>query len=162
MTALFCAAALLVAARTDRNVFRLPPRVRGLLVGGVLALSAFAFVGLIGNSALAASKEAVAAGDWRNAETEARKARQWMPWSPDPWRQLAEAQIGADDPAGARQSLRQAIAKDSKDWSLWLDYGLLSRGEERRRALARAVELNPLSPEIATTLDALRRTTRRG
>jgi O-Antigen ligase len=148
LAALFSGAALVVAARPDQARV-LSGRIRAALVVAVLALSAFAFVGLMGNNAIAASEDAVDNGNWSEAAAEARKAMDWMPWSPQPWEALAEAQLGTNDLDGARESFRRAIEKDERDWSLWFDLALLSEGAERDRALARAHELNPLDPEIA-------------
>jgi O-antigen ligase len=148
LAALFCGAALVVAARPD-DARLLSRRIRAGLVVVVLALSSFAFVGLMGNNALAASEEAIDDGNWSEAAAEARKARGWMPWSPQPWEALAEAQLGRNDLDGARESFRRALARDERDWSLWFDLALLSEGPERDRALAQAHALNPLDPEIA-------------
>ena len=162
LAALFCGCAILVAARGHGKAITLSPRMRGSLVAATLALSVFAFVGLIGNHALADSRAHVRAGSWSDAETEARTGIRWKPWSSEGWKQLAEAQLGADDLAGARASYKKALEKDPNDWNLWFDYGLLSNGDERRAAIARAQELNPLSPEIAAALEALRQTAQPG
>jgi Flp pilus assembly protein TadD len=74
----------------------------------------------------------------------------FIPWSAEPWRRLGEAQVLAGHLAAARESFRNAIAKDRRDWTLWFELAGASRGGERRRALAEASRLNPLSAEIAT------------
>ena len=116
----------------------------------ILGLSGFVVVTLLGNSALSASSEATAAGTYKQAESEARRAMDFLPWSAEPWRRLGEAEAGANDFAAARLSFRKAIAKESKDWTLWFDLAQVSTGRTQRIALARALRLNPLSPEIAT------------
>ncbi len=162
LTALFCGCAILLAARRDGRPITLSSRMRAGALAATLALSAFALVGLIGNEAISESRAHVRAGEWNDAEAEARTAIRWKPWSSAGWKQLAEAQLGADDLTGAHASYKKALEKDRNDWNLWFDYGLLSEGRERREAIARARELNPLSPEIAVALEALRGTTKRG
>jgi len=117
-----------------------------------MGLAAVAFVGLIGSNALAASEDAANAAppDYAKAESEARKARRWAPWSSEPWQRLGDAQLAEGDAAGARTSFTKAIAKQPKDWELWLSLAEASAGADRRRALAHATRLNPRSTEIAT------------
>jgi hypothetical protein len=148
--ALACAVALL-ALRPTRAAPLVPgPRLR--LAGTVtaLALAGIAFVGLIGSSALAASIDAADATppDYEKAEDEARTARSWARWSSEPWQRLGEAQFGRGELADARVSFRRAIDKEPDDWLLWFRLAEASSGGERRRALAEASRLNPLSPEV--------------
>ncbi len=149
LAGLFCGAALLVAARGDTT----PWEWRGLLRGGALAaavaLTGFALFGLIGNSALASSDSARDDHNWTKAESQARKARRLMPWSPDPWVALGSAQYAAGEVRSARASFRRAVAKDTGDWRLWFDLAAVTTGKERKAALERARRLNPLSAEIA-------------
>jgi Flp pilus assembly protein TadD len=79
----------------------------------------------------------------------------WLPWSAAGWQRLAEAQLGANDRAGAQQSLRRAIAKDPNDWVTWLDLVAVARGQAQTDALVQASRLNPLSPEIAQVYSAV-------
>jgi Flp pilus assembly protein TadD len=154
MTALFCGAALLIAARRDEA----SPLSRGLriaLVVLVLGLAAGAFVGVIGNEPLAAARRAAEAGNWREAERQARKAMRWMPWSSEPWQVAGEAQVALGELETARATLRTAIDKDPDDWELWLDLSLASKGRERREAASRALRLNPLGPELASARNLL-------
>jgi tetratricopeptide (TPR) repeat protein len=165
LTALFCGAALLVAARDERTK-PISTRFRAGGLAAAFVLAAFAFVGLVGNSALAASEEAARAGDVERAEAEARKAARWAPWSSAPWEQLAEVRFARGAAAAARASLRKAIEKDPRNWSLWYELALRSDTKAAQRvALARARRLNPLSPEIdqlrAALASARRRAARR-
>jgi hypothetical protein len=112
-------------------------------------MAAFGFVALIGNSAASASSTAAESGNWRKAESEARRASTWLPWSSDPWRLLGEAQVGAKDLVAARASFRKAIARDRREWTLWYELALASQGTAQLQALAEASRLNPRSPEIA-------------
>jgi len=62
---------------------------------------------------------------------------------------VGEAQLAQRRPAQARASFRKAIGKDPHDWELWVDLALASPQPARRRAALVALDLNPLSPEIA-------------
>jgi O-Antigen ligase len=148
LAALFCGSALLASSRIGEEkpvALSRPLRVAAIAVS--LALVGFAFVGLRGNRAIAAAEHALG-GDSRKAETDARRATRWTPWSSRAWQLLGEAQSAEGDLPAARASLRHAIAKDGEDWSIWLDYALVSSGAERRRALAEARALNPLNSAI--------------
>jgi hypothetical protein len=149
--ALACAVALF-ALRPPREPLVPGPRLRVAGTVTAFALAGVAFVGLIGSSALAASIDAAEAStpDYEKAEDEARTARRWARWSSEPWQRLGEAQFGRGDLAEARISFRRAIEKEPDDWLLWFRLAEASSGEERRRALAEASRLNPLSPEVET------------
>ncbi len=150
LTALLVGASIVVAARPEDEELRpMSPRLRYGLLAGTLALAAVAFVGLVGNMALAESGKAARAGDWAKSESQARRAATWAPWSPEPWRLVGEAQLARGELAQARASFRKAIGKDERDWSLWLDLARASEGKAQLAALAQATRLNPLSPEIA-------------
>jgi hypothetical protein len=149
ITGLFCALALIAAARKDGEDRPATWRIRA--GGGALALgaSAFVVVTLLGNSALSASSDALNAGNVKSAETEARRAGDFLPWSSAPWQRLGEAQARAGDQAAAQASFRQALRDDSSDWTLWFDLAQVSKGAEQRDALAAALRLDPRSPEVA-------------
>ena len=146
--ALLCGTALLVAAR-GATTRPLAGSMRAGALFVVLALTAFSFVGLVGNNALAAGYDAFASGRSDEAEAQARKAARWAPWSSEPWQLLAEVQLVEGRPALARESFRKAIAKGERNWELWFGLAQASAGEERKRAFARARVLNPLSAELA-------------
>jgi hypothetical protein len=148
MAGLLCGAALLVAGRSQ-SAEPLSRRVRFALVAAVVALAAGAFVGVIGNQEVAAAKDAAVSGAWSEAESHARKAMPWMPWSSEPWQLAGEAQLARGQLDLARSTLRTAIGKDQDDWELWLDLSLASKGRARREAAAHALRLNPLGPELA-------------
>jgi hypothetical protein len=149
LAALFCGIALLAAARSENEPkpFRPSVRLTGLAV--TAALSGFVLLGLLGNSAVSASSKSTEARHFTRAESQARRATKFAPWSSEPWRKLGEAQTLAGDLAAARASYRKAITKDPRDWSLWYELAGASGGAARERALAEASRLNPLSPEIA-------------
>ena len=153
---LFCGTALLLAARSRSRPVLLPVFARGIAVGAAVALTAFAFFGLLGNRALSAANAAADSRQPRKEESKAREAVRWAPWSSEAWRLVAEGQYAQGDIAGARASLRRALEKTPDDWQLWFNLAAASRGRARAEAIATARRLNPLSPEIADYLTSLR------
>lgn len=149
LTAIFCGLALLGLGRREREARSLRPRVRWSALGVTGALIGFTLLGLLGNSAVSASSKSTNAGHFTHAESQARRAAGFAPWSAEPLRRLGEAQLAAGDAAGARTSFRKAIAKDPHDWTLWFELAQASGGRARLDALTRASRLNPRSPEIA-------------
>jgi hypothetical protein len=149
LTALGCGLSLLALARGEREARPLRPKVRMTALGGAAVLVAFVLLGLLGNSATSASSKSANAGHLARAESQARRATKFAPWSAEPWRRLGEAQVLAGKPAAARASFRKAITKDGRDWTLWFELAETSSGGERRRALAEASRLNPRSLELA-------------
>ena len=149
LTALACGLALLTLARGQSPARPLRPKVRMTALGGTAVLVAFVLLGLLGNSAISASSKSVGTGHLARAESQARRAMNFAPWSAEPWRRLGEAQVLAGKSAAARASFRKAIPKDGRDWPLWFELAQASRGRERAHALQQASRLNPLSPEIA-------------
>ncbi len=142
IAAFACAAALLAAADRRDLPPLLSPRLRMSAAAVSLVLAVVAFVGVVGSSALAASDRALTKGRYDEAASQARKAARWWRWSPDPWRQLGDAQAESGDEAAARASYRKAISKDGSDWKLWYDLYTYSSGDEAKRALAEARQLN--------------------
>jgi hypothetical protein len=145
LAALFCGAAVLVAARDESTLRRLPGSMRGSAVAIIVVVAGLAAIGLIGNSALKSSDAARRDRDWSTAASDARRARTWMPWSPAPWAALGEAQLGAGLVRDARVSFRKAASMDPRDWHLWYDVARASSGRARLDALHRAVALYPHS-----------------
>jgi Flp pilus assembly protein TadD len=141
-----CAVGLVRSAAEDggsRWSMRLarPARLAGSLA--VLVTGAFVLITLLGNSALSASTTALQDGNVREAESQARSAMTWAPWSGEPWRRLGEAQYRGGQLALARTSFARAVQKEPNDWTLWLDLALVSHGAGRRDALVHATMLNP-------------------
>jgi tetratricopeptide (TPR) repeat protein len=149
LAALFCGTAVLSAAKRARP-HAIGPVLRGILVGVVIVLGVFAFIGLRSNLALASSRSATAQGNYAKAASEAKAARSWAPWSADPWQLLGEAQLALGKRAAAAVSLRRALAKDDSNWWIWLDLAEASKGAARRHAIAEVTKLNPLGPEVAS------------
>ncbi len=152
--ALVCGVSVLAAARAA-GTRPLTGQARAGTVVATLLLAVIALVGLVGNSALATSRQA-ASGRPSDAAAEARKAQRWAPWSAEPWQALGEAQRARGNPAAARRSYREALERDSRNWRLWYELALITDGNEQARALARAARLNPLSPEVAVLRRAFR------
>ncbi len=149
LAALACGAALVAAARPNGDPRRLSRRVRVAAVALAAPLAAFVFAAQIGTGALTQSDRAAAKDDERAAAVEARRAETWLPWSTAGAQLLGEAELASGNLDGARRTFLGSIAHDRSDWSLWLDLGLTETGSARRRALAEAHRLNPLSPELA-------------
>ena len=148
LTGLFCGAAILLAARGDRpeRELRRPVRIAG--VGTAVAVGAASVVILVGNTHLSHAQDAARAGHWTNAVAQARAASGWMPWSSEPWRLRAEAEIAQGFRAAGRRSVATALEKDPSDWRLWFDLARASGGTRQRIALGRAFQMNPLNPAL--------------
>jgi hypothetical protein len=144
LSGMLCGIALLAAARREpkQRSFALPVRLAA--VGATAALAALAFVGLVGNLALASSTHAAARGDWQKTASEARRASNWAPWSSDALDLLGQAQLHQGHAAAAATSFRRAIAKDPRRWDFWLDLYAATSGREAAQAFRRAYALNPL------------------
>jgi hypothetical protein len=148
LAALLLAAGLLVSARADWWPRRIAWPGRAAVLAVVLSAAAFAFVAMVGNTAVSQSRDAAAAGDVSRAESQARKAIRWAPWSSAGWRALGQVQLESGRLAEARTSLRRAIEKDPNDWSIWFALASASSGKERWTPARVALRLNPLSPEL--------------
>jgi O-antigen ligase/polysaccharide polymerase Wzy-like membrane protein len=153
LTALLLAATLLTAIdHGGRTMVLRTPFTYGL-IALLVAVGVFSVVGLVGNRAIADSQKAVNSARWRGAEREARTAIRWAPWAAQGWQALGNAQFGLGREVEARASLLKAARKDPRDWSIWYDLAVASRGTERRRAFLRAAELNPRNPNIKVLRD---------
>ena len=147
VAALLCGTALLAWRRGDATGETATGRRRLVALTLALPMVAIALVAHVGNRALQASEAATLRGEPVRGAAEARRARTWAPWSHEPWQRLGEAELALGDDRAARASLRQALERDPENWRIWYDLALVSRGEERARAVARVQQLNPLSPE---------------
>ena len=152
LAALFCGAAIVLAARAEVSPLSLRARSAG--VGVALVVSAFALVGLIGASALDGGWDALARGESAEALEQAEVAERWSPWSSEPLQLAAAAAALDDDDAAARAYLRRAVDLDPGDWNTWFDLAQVSEGADKRAALARALRLNPLGGELAQYMRA--------
>jgi O-Antigen ligase len=146
LVGLLCAAVIVLAARGEAAEASTPigPAGRWILAGAAVAAATFATVGLIGNTALSRSSEALSHGDISRAATDARRARTLMPWSPQPWVALGRVELRAGLLGDARNSFRKAVSIDSGDWALWAQLAAVTTGPEQAGALARVRALAPL------------------
>jgi hypothetical protein len=147
LAALGCGVALLLAAR-GAEAPPLTRRTRVPAVAVAVLLCAVAIAGYVGNQASASASDALDAERLPTAAADARRAHTWEPWSPEPWRLLGEAQLQEGRVGEARSSFLRGLREDRRDWELWLDLALVTRGSERQAALDRVEALNPLSTEL--------------
>ncbi len=143
---LFCAAALLVAARRTDEPVEFRPWARGAAVAVVALVGVFAFTAMIGTNALAAARSADIDGDLPKAATAAQKATDWTPWSAEPWIELGSVQRQQGKLRAARVSYRKAIDLEPLDYDAWLGLGYVTRGGVQRHAFATARRLYPFNP----------------
>jgi cytochrome c-type biogenesis protein CcmH/NrfG len=142
IAALVCAGAILAAARSQGTAWRQAP-VRWGLLAVVVISGALALFGLLGNRALTQSGNALRDGNFQAAVSAAENARQWAPWSSQPWAQLAAIRMIQGDRRAELAAYRQAVTKDPSNWQLWLGLLTVSTGPERARALDRLTVLSP-------------------
>jgi O-Antigen ligase len=141
LAAIFCAAAL--ANRGGSQVTVATPHrlvaAAALVVVGALALPPF-----IGHATFAAADDAFRDGREAASLAGTNRTQQFLPWSPEP--HLLAALVYRQRGAGsaARAEIIRALSHDEADARLWRVLAELSAGEERRRALERAEELDPL------------------
>jgi len=156
LTALGAGLALMALARRSPESKPIRPRLRWTGLGLTVALVAFVLIGLLGNEAVSASSKSNRSDHLSRAQSQARRAMHFAPWSSAPWRRLGEAQLNAGQVGASQASFRKAISKDPRDWTLWFELATASRGAAREQALAQASRLNPLSPEIGDFREQIR------
>lgn len=149
LTALTCAVGMLSSAPSPRWTPLLSGRgVRAGVLVAIALVAVLALVGLRGNAAAAASQRAASTQHWAAAESDARTAVSWEPWSADARVELGLALLGEGRTAAARAAFRAATARDSRSWQAWLDLARASSGPARQRALAHAQLLDPREPQV--------------
>jgi hypothetical protein len=148
VSALLCGVTLVASARRG-HTRTLGTWARTVVGVAAIGVGSFAFIGLIGNTEIDRAGDAIRARDFAAGVAPARKSNDWAPWSADGWRRLGQAQLGLGQKELARRNLRIAVRKDPQNWDRWFDLALATHGPEQRRALSRALELNPRSPEVA-------------
>ena len=88
-------------------------------------------------------------GDVAAAIDSADDARSLEPWASSPYLQLALVEEQAGRLRRANRRIKQALERDSRDWSMWLVAARIQTKagsiREGRRSLRRAEELNPKS-----------------
>jgi tetratricopeptide (TPR) repeat protein len=142
IAAILCGGALLVAARRQGAIVPRAPARWGLLATACIAGVA-AFFGLLGSRDLSRSVDALHTADYAAAVSAAHSARRWEPWSSAPWAQLALIRRLQGDKRGEQAAYERAVAKDPRDWELWLGLVSVSHGTEYRHALQRLSLLSP-------------------
>lgn len=150
LAGLFVGLALLLVVRREGHAPPLRLSARAAAIAAILGAGAFAIVGLLGYTAASESATALAQGDYKQAEADARQAARWQPWSPRPWQLIAAVRYQRGDLVGAAHYYRLALQRDPDSWELWTDLGFALEGNEANRAFARAYSLNPRSLEIPT------------
>jgi O-Antigen ligase len=149
LVALTCAVGMLRSAPSARFAIDLGGRgVRAGVLAVIALVAVCALVGLRGNAAASASQRAASQAHWSVAESEARTAVSWQPWSADARTQLGQALLGEHRDADARSAFDAAIARDSGDWQAWVGLARASTGDARQAAIARARELDPREPQV--------------
>jgi len=150
LLAIIVGGACLASVEPDDSQPVLGKAMRGVVLFGALAVSAFALVSLVGHQALVAGREALGHGNLVSAERQAKLSARRLPWSPDPWVTIGDAQLALGDTAAAQRSYKRAIGKDPGNWLLWRGLAQATVGAERRHAIAKVILLNPLNTEFAT------------
>jgi O-antigen ligase len=143
--ALVCGTAIVASARGSPRPLRRRVRLGAAWLS--IALAGGALVLLNGNRQLDSASGAASTGS-PALESRAHNAERWVPWSPDPPRWLAAVELRRGNRAEARRLLGKALARDSTDWSLWMEMAVASDGAARRDAVVRAVRLNPRGLEV--------------
>jgi hypothetical protein len=151
IAALVCGCALVISSPGRRQSIR--GTGRAALVGACVLLVAVAFVGAVGNAALARASGALARGDVVQAERAARRATTWAPWASEGWRLLGEARVRRGRIRSGRAALVTAVERDPHDWLPWSRLFEVSRGPERLRALDMVARLNPRSIGLRPVTD---------
>jgi hypothetical protein len=156
VTAILLGTVMLAASRRREEEVPLATGPRAAVIVPALAIAALCIVALVGNRAHEAAVDASDAGRWSDAESHARTAVRWEPWSSNSRMLLGRALGGEGRLGEARATLRQAIERDPDEWTLWFELARWSEGPAVTQALNRASALNPTSPEVVQFRDALR------
>src|SRR5581483_4795441 len=108
--------------------------VRAAVLTAIVLVAVCALVGLRGNAAASASQRAASEAHWSVAESQARTAVAWEPWSADARTQLGQALLGEHRDADARTAFQAAIARDPGAWQAWVGLARASTGAPRQAA----------------------------
>jgi hypothetical protein len=144
VTALACAAVML-APDVRRPAGRW---MRALLGAGAVGCAALAMLGFVSNNALSKASEATHARAFAEAQSHARTAIRWAPWSAAGWIALGDAYAKEGDRRRAADAYAHATSTDAGSWQAWYDLSTVTAGKERRRALDRVRALFPHNPDI--------------
>ena len=110
----------------------------------MLLVGLFSLYSLVGNRYIARTGGSTA----KSARDRTDRADGWASWQTLGWVRLGEVQRIAGNDRLARNAFNVALARDSRDYRIWLSLALASRGKARTAAATEALRLNPLAPEI--------------
>jgi hypothetical protein len=153
LAAIWCACGALAAGDQTAHL-RLIGKRRAGAIAAIAAIAILAVFGLAGNRDLALSQAAATRGDFRRAAADASAAARWQPWSYLPWMASGQAEQAAGHISRARVAYAAATRRDPGRWDAWLALAGVSTSSERAAAVRRALELNPLAPQIAAFCQA--------
>ncbi len=149
LVALTCAVGMLRSAPSARFAIDFGGRgVRAGVLAAIALVAVVALVGLRGNAAASASQRAASEAHWSVAESEARTAVSWQPWSAEARTELGQALLGEHRNADARAAFQAAIARDPGSWEAWVGLARTSTGTARQAAIVRARRLDPREPQV--------------
>jgi tetratricopeptide (TPR) repeat protein len=107
---------------------------------------------LLSDRALSSSESQAADGDLAGAIDSANEAIDLQPWASEPRARLSVLYEQAGELGAARAAIEQAIARDRRNWELYVTAARLAQksGSDDAYAanLARAAELNPLDERL--------------
>ena len=141
--ALLIGVALARSGANTHSVMR--PAARGAATVVVVAVSAIALLGLVGEVAIQSTAKAMGRNAPAAALADLNRAERWLPWSSQPDELRANVWIVEGKMGLARAAYLSAIDKDRSSWLLWSALASVSTGQERERALAEVRRLNPPS-----------------
>jgi O-antigen ligase len=147
LAAFACGASVMASARAGSRP--LGPRARTAALVAMCIAGTAGLAGYLGARAIEGSAAAFDDGDFARARDSADDAVRFAPWSGHALLARGEAELALASADAARSSFRRAVEKEPNDWYAWYQLALSSDGPERERAIERAHELNPLSPELA-------------
>jgi hypothetical protein len=134
--------------------------VRTAAVALALAAVMCVTVPMIAQERLEDSQAAVEAGDVRRAVDSADDARSLEPWASSPYVQLALIEEQRGNLRLANRHIKDALERDSRDWSTWLVAARIQTKagsiREGRRSLRRSKALNPTSELFKDLRDSAR------
>jgi O-Antigen ligase len=153
--------ALLALATTEPGpmpVGSAAPRSTGLVracaVAVFAAVAIAAAIPILSENELRRSRSAAARGDRVSALDAADMARRIEPWNASAYVQLALLHEEAGEYERARRAIEQALARDGRDWTLWVVamriQNELGDASAARTSLERARRLNPFSAQSVT------------
>jgi len=145
IAALLCGACVL--AENSTWSARRGPVARRLALAGAALVAVVAGAAGIGTHALASAR-AAANRSPATAVRAAEIAATWQPWSAEPRRLLGEIDAAAGDTPAARRALEEALRLDPEDVGAWFDLVRFGSPAERRRALERIEQLDPLGVHV--------------